>query len=93
VSHTRRKKSGAEAEVASLPEADPGSVVWGSSEWCLLRCLAAGCVTPWSAASRIHPVLHDHTQPLSIKSHIAYLLNSPFALNHSQAEPEYIWKA
>lgn len=59
----------------------------------LLCHLAAVCVTLRSAVSRIHSVFHDHTQQLSIKSHIAYLLNSRFALKHSQAEPEYSWKA
>ena len=30
----KKEKSGAEAEAASRPKEDPGSVVWGSSEKC-----------------------------------------------------------
>lgn len=88
----KKEKSGAEAEAASIPEEDPGSMVWGRSERCCSVTLLLS-VTLWSAVSRVHSVFHHHTQQLSIKSHIAYLLNSQFALKHSQAEPEYIWKA
>lgn len=59
---------------------------------------ASACCSLWSSLVSCQQgtdsVFHDHTKQISKKnSHIAYLLNSQFALKDSQAEPERIWGA
>lgn len=83
-------RSGAGAE--PIPEENAGRAVWGSME----RGCCAALLLPalaLSAASSTRPGFCDRTHELSIKAHIACLLNSQFALSHSHTEPEHIWES
>lgn len=90
----KTEKGGAKAEALSLLEEDPSNVVWSSSEKHCCICLLLSVVLSGQLSAG-GSFSFSWSYPTVIKkiSYTAYLLNSQFALEDSQAEPECIWGA
>lgn len=90
----KTEKGGAKAEALSLLEEDPSNVVWSSSgKHCCICLLLSVVLSGQLSAGGSFSFSWSYPTVIKKISYTAYLLNSQFALEDSQAEPECIWGA